>query len=151
MIDITQGDARDVAAIMPVMDDAFDPLFGESWSSSQCLAALSMPNCRLILARNNSAMIGFAISRWVLDDEELLMIAVSQHHQRQGVASRLLGEIADNAGLSGRRSLFLEVRSGNTARAFYENSGFTETGCRKDYYKGSDGILHDSITITLNM
>jgi len=151
MIDITEGDARDVAAIMPVMEDAFDPLFGESWNASQCLAALSMPNCRLILARNNSAITGFAISRWVLDEEELLMVAVSRHHQRQGVATRLLDHIADNAGVSNRRSLFLEVRSGNAAKAFYENKGFTETGRRKGYYKGSDGCLHDSITMTLNM
>ena len=86
MIEIAEGDARDIAAIMPVMDDAFDPLFGESWNASQCLAALSMPNCRLVFARNNSAIIGFAISRWVLDEEELLMIAVSRHHQRQGVS-----------------------------------------------------------------
>ena len=151
MIEIAEGDARDIAAIMPVMDDAFDPLFGESWNASQCLAALSMPNCRLIFARSNSAIIGFAISRWVLDEEELLMIAVSRHHQRQGVASILLSHVADNAGSSNRRSLFLEVRSGNAAKAFYEKRGFTETGLRKDYYKGSDGTRHDSITMTLNM
>ena len=151
MIDIAEGDARDVAAIMPVMDDAFDPLFGESWNASQCLAALSMPNCRLVFARNNSTIIGFAISRWVLDEEELLMIAVSRHHQRKGVASKLLGHITANARSSHRSTLFLEVRSGNAAQTFYENSGFTETGRRKDYYKGNDNNRHDSITMTLNM
>jgi len=30
MIDIIEGDARDISAIMPIMENAFDPFFGEA-------------------------------------------------------------------------------------------------------------------------
>ena len=51
MIEIVEGDASDIAAIIPIMQDAFDPRFGEAWTAAQCLSAMAIPGCRLLLGR----------------------------------------------------------------------------------------------------
>lgn len=151
MITINEGDAYNIAAIMPVMDDAFDPAFGESWTAAQCLSALAMPDCRLLIASADDVVIGFSISRWVLDIEELLMIGVAKAWQRQRVGSLLLNAIVNHAKADGREKLFLEVRDGNVAHDFYCVAGFEPLGRRKQYYHGSNGVRPDAITMAMNL
>jgi [ribosomal protein S18]-alanine N-acetyltransferase len=148
MITVTQGDAHDVASIMPVMQNAFDPAFGEAWSAAQCLSLLAIPNTALYLARSVDAVIGFAMTRWVLDEEELLMIGVVDSKQRMNIGSSLLNHMIYHAAYNGRSKVFLEVRDGNVAEYFYKAKGFTETGRRKGYYKGQNGLIYDAITMT---
>lgn len=149
MINIVEGSAHDIASIMPVMVDAFDPAFGEAWSSAQCLSALAMPDCRLLIAKQNTEIAGFAMSRWVLDTEELLMIGVARRWQRQNVGSDLLKEIVRRSREEVRTQLFLEVRDGNEAHAFYAAFGFKPIGRRKQYYKGSGTYRPDAITMSM--
>lgn len=151
MIEVVEGDARDISAIMPIMEDAFDPAFGEAWTSAQCLSALAMPGCRLLLAKAGEKNCGFAMTRWVLDTEELLMIGVARSMQRRAVGSMLLNEVVRLANEEGRSQLFLEVRDGNAAYDFYTRLGFQPIGRRKQYYKGSDGDRPDAITMTLKI
>ena len=148
MIEITLGTPDDVAAIMPVMSDAFDPEFGEAWSAVQCLSALSMPCSRLFLAKSNDdAVVGFAITRWVVDEEELLMIGVLNEFRKQKIASSMLDNIRSCAASGGRNKIFLEVREDNSARNFYHNYGFSEIGRRRGYYMGIDGKMRDAVTM----
>lgn len=148
MIEIVEGDATDIAAIMPIMNDAFDPAFGEAWSAAQCLSALAMPDCRLLMAKDADEVCGFAMSRWVLDTEELLMIGVAHKYQRQNIGSLLLQEVLKIAREAGRAQVFLEVRDGNPAHRFYEQFGFAPIGRRKNYYRGTDGARPDAITMS---
>ncbi len=147
MIEIAEGDARDIAAIMPVMQKAFDPEYGESWTAAQCISTLSIPNTRLVMARRNKTAVGFAISRWVLDQEELLMIGVSPDIQGAGIGRSIIGEVVRNLKKAHREILFLEVRDGNPAYFFYQKMGFTVSGRRKNYYRGLTGAYHDAITM----
>lgn len=34
MIQVVEGDAQDIAAMMTIMEDAFDPRFGETWTAA---------------------------------------------------------------------------------------------------------------------
>ena len=151
MIDIVEGDATDIASIMPVMDDAFDPFFGESWTAAQCFSTLAMPDCRLLIAKSGDAVAGFAMSRWVLDIEELLMIGVAKTWQRRNIGSMLLAAIVGHAKTEGRSRLFLEVRDGNVAHDFYHASGLEPIGRRKQYYRGTNGIRPDAITMAMDL
>ena len=63
-------------AVMAVMDDSFDPRFGEAWTASQCAGLLPMPGVWLTLAREDDAVVGFALARVVADEAELLLLAV---------------------------------------------------------------------------
>jgi [ribosomal protein S18]-alanine N-acetyltransferase len=147
LIEIIEGDAHDIASIMPVMQSAFNPAFGEAWTASQCMALLAIPESRLLLAKNSREIVGFAISRWVLDEEEVMMIGVAPIHQRRGVASKLLQTIIKRAQISDRQTIFLEVRINNEAISFYEQLGFQVIGRRKEYYRSDNGSAIDAITM----
>ena len=147
MIEIIQGGAPDVAAIMPIMRGAFDPAHGEAWTSAQCISALSLPQNRLLLAIDGTQLAGFALSRWVLDEEELLMIAIAPQKQRLGSGRILLDAVVRNAKSENRTKIFLEVRDGNDAMRFYGAIGFAEIGRRKQYYQGNNGLCFDAITM----
>ncbi len=149
MISVVEGSAGDISAVMSVMDDAFDRRFGEAWTAAQCLSTLVLPDCRLLLAKFEGEVAGFAISRWVLEHEELLMIGVSRALQGQKIGKALLSEIIGRARTSGRTKVFLEVRDGNNAHDFYEKSGFITIGRRRNYYKSAEGISPDAITMNL--
>lgn len=152
MTRITAGDAHDVTSIMHVMETAFSPAFGEAWSASQCLSALSLPECRLLIARDDLGEVtGFAISRWVLETEELLMIGVDPRRQRNNIGSALMEEIISRACAAGREKLFLEVREDNAAHQFYTARGFVAIGRRRQYYRGANGQLSDAITMALTL
>jgi [ribosomal protein S18]-alanine N-acetyltransferase len=151
MIEVVRGDARDIASIMPIMEAAFDPTFGEAWTASQCLSALAMPGSRLVLALVDGAVAGFGLSRWVIDSEELLMIGVAPAVQGQAVGRSMLHHIVDSARTEGRNQMFLEVRDGNAAQHFYAKFGFVPVGRRKQYYKGTNGLKHDAITMALTI
>ena len=140
MIRVVAGDAKDIASIMPIMSDAFDPRFGEAWTAAQCLSTLVLPDCQLLLAKDGDVVCGFAITRWVFEHEELLMIGVARKYQRQQIGQNLLSDVINRGQIAGREKLFLEVRDGNPASFFYLKAGFAPSGRRKNYYKSTEGI-----------
>jgi len=146
---LTLSDAgvADLGAVMVTMRDAFDPAFGEAWTESQCLGILSLPGVWLTLARQGDQPVGFALSRIVADEAELLLLAVGRAHRRIGVGRTLLASVVVAAQSRGATRLFLEVRDGNAARALYDAAGFRAVGCRRDYYRGRDGSAHDAHTL----
>ncbi len=147
MIEITCGCAHDIASIMPIMHSAFEDQYGEAWNAAQCLGLLAMPGSQLLLAKKNDEVQGFALSRWVGNEEELLMIGVGQDHQRKGIGISILNQLVDIAIQRGVDVIFLEVREGNPAYQFYSASEFRIVGRRNNYYSGADGKLFNAITM----
>lgn len=93
---------------------------------------------------------GFAVFRRVLDEAELLNIAVAPEHARRGGGRTLLHAVL--ARLAGQtRCLHLEVRAGNvSAIGLYENLGFVRTGLRRGYYPTAGG-REDAILMRLDL
>ena len=91
-IEIIRGGTADLPAIMPVMASAFGTEFGEAWTESQCLGVVSMPGSHLVIARHDSA-VGFALSRVIIDECELMLLAVNAESQRAGIGRDLLDAI----------------------------------------------------------
>lgn len=151
MITLKDGSAHDVAAIMAIMNEAFDPDYGERWNSAQCVAMLSIPDTSLLLASYNGAIVGFAITRWVMDEEELLLIGVTKAYQRRGIGSHVVNHIIDRAIENNRQTIFLEVRDNNKAKDFYTQKGFRDIGRRKNYYTGQNGNIFDAVTMSLDI
>ena len=86
-------------------------------------------------AADSATPVAFAEFVIVLDECQLLNIAVLQSHQHQGLGSRLLAELLGEAEQQGCISCALDVRSSNSAAlALYESAGFRQVGQRKDYY-----------------
>ncbi|MBK6706675.1 MAG: ribosomal protein S18-alanine N-acetyltransferase [Sphingomonadales bacterium] len=150
-VQVAERDAREIAAIMPIMESAFHPEYGEAWTAAQCLSLLATPGTSLITAEMGGVVTGFALTRWVFDEEELLMIGVAPEFQRMGIAGNLAARIIARAKASNRKRIFLEVRSNNPARHFYLQLGFADCGVRKAYYRGSNGNRFDATTMALDL
>ena len=142
-----ESDIFGLDAVMAVMEDSFDPAFGEAWTGPQCAGLLPMPGVWLSLARNGDEVIGFALGRIVLREAELLLLAVRRGRQGAGVGQMLLDRFVAIAGRRGAEQLHLEVREGNPAIRLYSRAGFGEVGRRKNYYNGCDGELYDALTL----
>ena len=83
---------------------------------------------------------GFAISRIVLDEAELLSIALDPEVRGRGYSTTLLKRHAERVRRAGAESLFLEVAADNApALALYRGLGMVEIGRRKGYYPASAG------------
>ena len=143
------GGARDIGAVDALMADAFDPAFGEAWTRNQCLGVLALPGVGLLVAEVDDGPAGFALTRRVLDEAELLLLAVAPRHRRRGVGAALLRAVAADARVAGCAKLHLEVRSGNPAVDLYLAHGFAKQGERRGYYRGRDGSLHDAHSYAL--
>jgi ribosomal-protein-alanine N-acetyltransferase len=145
---LAEGGLRDLDAVMRVMEESFDPSFGEAWTGPQCAGLLPMPGVWMTLARDGDAVVGFSLSRIVLIEAELLLLAVSKNGQRAGIGRRLLERFIGLAADRGAEKLYLEVRDGNEAVRLYNALGFREIGRRRNYYTGKDGQLYDAITLS---
>lgn len=144
---LARGGADDLADVMAVMDDSFDPRFGEAWTASQCAGLLPLPGVWLTVARGAEGAAGFALARLVADEAELLLLAVRHRAQRRGIGKLLLGDFERSAAKRGARRLHLEVRDGNPAFRLYERSGYALVARRRNYYKGRDGYCYDALTL----
>lgn len=135
---------------MAIMPAAFDPRFGEAWNQRQTDAMLATPLSRhLVAIAPDGSPAGFALSRAIAGEEELLLIAVHPDHRKQGYGAALLARVIATARDAGIQTVFLEVRANNPALQFYHNFGFAAIGRRPGYYQGSDGARFDAITLAL--
>lgn len=81
-------------------------------------------------------LVGFALTRVVLDEAELYAVGVKPDWRRQGLATVLLNAAFSGVQALGARTLFLEVaRSNAAARALYGTLGFQTVGERPGYYR----------------
>jgi ribosomal-protein-alanine N-acetyltransferase len=116
--------------------------FAHPWPASEVesMAASSTMFGLSAVDGGSDALLGFIISRKVLDEAEVLTIAVSSQHRRKGLAAALLADHLSTLAMERVRRLFLEVDEGNTAaRALYAKFGFVEKGRREGYYRKADG------------
>lgn len=138
-------------AVMEVMNEAFDPGYGEAWNEPQTLSMLALPGVWLSLARIGDRAAGFALNRIIADEAELLLLAVSPHSRRQGVGMALIERSRRLARMRNGIRLHLEVRHNNPAIILYNKAGFDLVGRRPGYYKGIDGAVHDALTLSCRL
>lgn len=111
------------------------------WSENAIADTLAQSGCIFL-----SEPKGFLIARQILDEAEVLAVAVDPDAQRSGIATRLIDAFHQGWQDQGIATAFLEVAALNTgARAFYSAQGYAETGLRKAYYKRADGQFDDAV------
>jgi ribosomal-protein-alanine N-acetyltransferase len=146
-----EGDRNALGDAMDVMVRAFDPVYGEAWTLSQLSGVMLMPGTWLTVARIDAAPLGFALVRSVLDECELLLLAVDPLWRGRGVGETLLRDSLRTARRRRITSMNLEVRSTNKAVKLYEKTGFEYVHRRPGYYRGNDGQLHDALSFRIDM
>ncbi len=146
---VTRQDALTRAAdIAKLMERAFLPEFGEAWTKQQFTNAMLMQGMDLFVANDADTITAFALTRCVLDECELLLIAVNPSNRNRGIGQELLNSIQQNCLSNGISRIFLEMRENNDAVSLYQRFGFVITGHRPRYYKGVSGQVYDALTLT---
>lgn len=86
---------------------------------------------------------GMIMARVVIDEAEIVTLAVMPEARRRGLGARLLRAAMAEAARRGATKVFLEVDVANVAaKALYETVGFAEVGLRRKYYaNGSDALI----------
>jgi ribosomal-protein-alanine N-acetyltransferase len=146
-IDLRDGDVRDLDRVDRIMADAFDARWGEAWTRNQVIGILAVPGVWLTIAELNGQAVGFALTRGVLDEAELLLLAVMPEARRRGVGAALLRAVMADCATRKISRIHLEVRAGNDAIKLYSSSGFSKIGERRDYYRGVDGRTYSALTL----
>lgn len=145
---LLSGGLAEIDDLAAISAAAFDPRFGEAWSGLQLRGTLAQPGSWLRLACRDDAMVGFSLCRLIVDEAELLLIAVVPDARGAGVGGALLTAAIDEARGRGVSEIFLEMRDGNAAAlALYRSRGFAEVGRRRDYYRGAGDLRFDAITM----
>ena len=147
----------DLDRIMAVMSAAFAPEFGEAWNRRQVEDALVIGNCHYALAFARADPLaaeecaGFSLSRSGVDEEELLLLAVTPAQRGRGHGARLLERFLEAARARGATRALLEMRQGNPAEQLYRRRQFVQIGSRPNYYRGTNGERVDALTFACEL
>ena len=110
--------------------------FGDPWSEDSIASELDNPLSLWLVAEQDGAVCGYVGSQTVLDETDMMNIAVRPDCRRQGIAAALIEELVSRLKERGSHILRLEVRESNApAIALYNSMGFTQLGLRKNYYR----------------
>ena len=110
--------------------------FSAPWSENSISSELTNPLSCWLVALDGDRVAGYVGSQTVLDESDMMNIAVDPQYRRQGIARALVEELVKCLARKESRCLTLEVRASNAgAIALYGKLGFVQVGLRKNYYR----------------
>lgn len=115
------------------------------WTERQCASAFAQKAFLAYGVFQSTVLIAYVTTYHVLDEFEILNIAVLPEFRRMGIARHLLLTTLQEAKKMAIQNICLEVRVTNSAAiGLYENCGFIRTGVRPHYYPdtGEDALLY---------
>ncbi len=113
------------------------------WSRQQFQESLASYQCTVYEQANQ--VVGFCILQPVLDEANLLLMAIHPSQQGKGLGYELL-ESSIQQLKNNPIQIFLEVRESNTAAiGLYEKIGFHQIDLRKNYYPNPDGSREHAV------
>ena len=132
---------RDLPAIQSIEQVSYP----KPWSTSVFVGEIEMARRgerHYLVAHLGNELVGYAGLMFVVGDAHVTNIACAPAHQRTGVATRLLAELAWTAIERECGALTLEVRASNVgAQALYRSFGFGPVGVRKRYYENVEDAI----------
>lgn len=110
--------------------------FSDPWSVSAFEYELKNPLSVWLVAAEGDQVAGYVGSQTVIDESDMMNIAVAPAYRRQGIAEKLISMLIVQLKDRGSYSLTLEVRASNIpAIGLYQKLGFTQVGRRPNYYR----------------
>lgn len=123
-----------VAADVPQLAGFLPAALGGSWTGKD-LAGSGTKGRMLRVLACGAQIAGFAECLQVVDEAELLALAIAPASRRCGLGQLLLKQVLAELQELGCRKCLLEVRRSNdAARRLYSKAGFVPDGVRKAYY-----------------
>lgn len=119
------------------------------WSAQEIIEMLCAPGTCAYAASDAA---GFAIVRAVLDEAELLTIAIAPEARGRGKGHALLCGLMHALAAEDIRRLHLDVADDNhAAQALYAKTGFADMGRRRAYYPRGAGPAADARLLTCDL
>lgn len=162
----TESDLEAIAAI-EAASFAKPGVKEAAWTVAALHAELIRPHTRLFVAVANATsaqgvdaadnaldhvddfIVGYCLLWLVVDEAEILTLAIDPQMRRQGIGSYLLEGVMAAVAQQGAGCMYLDVRESNDAgRALYTRAGFLQIGERKRYYEGRENALLLKRTLT---
>lgn len=113
------------------------------WNKQQFQESLASYQCTVYEQANQ--VVGFCILQPVLDEANLLLMAIHPSQQGNGLGYKLLDQSIQQL-KNNPIQIFLEVRESNTAAIrLYEKTGFHQIDVRKNYYPNQDGSREHAV------
>ena len=108
----------------------------EAWSEKSVASELTNQLSLWLVALEENAVAGYVGSQTVMDETDMMNVAVHPDHRRKGIAEELVLSLVEALKEKGSHCLTLEVRASNApAIGLYEKLGFQQVGLRKNYYR----------------
>lgn len=125
--------AKDAAQAAAILREARE---AASWSEEALREAVFLSGVVAFVGERSDVISGIVLGRQVLDEAEILNLAVKQGARRQGEGRALIRRVLQLFAERQVSRVFLEVRESNAgAISFYRGLGFQAAGVRKDYYR----------------
>lgn len=118
-------------------------IFNDFYSKNMIIDMLKNTNYHTIIVEDLK-IIGYVIINSVLDECEIMHIAVDENARRKGIGNQLIAKLIDHAKSEKIVKIHLEVRESNiSAISLYKKHGFKIISTRKKYYTNPDenGII----------
>lgn len=137
---LSQADRVDLrtpsASDMPAVAAIEDASFADPWSAREFSSVLAVDHSIFLIAESSGEIVGYVVAISVLDEAEILNVAVSPSRRGEGIGGVLLDAALAQVESRGAESVFLEVRVSNVAAmALYQSRRFAEISKRKNYYR----------------
>ena len=131
MMNITEMNASHV----PQVAQLEQLCFADPWSEKSIASELTSKWSYWLVAVEDDRVVGYIGSQSSIDESDVMNVAVHPDFRRKGIAEKLINHLVEELKNRGSHALLLEVRASNApAIALYEKLGFTQVGCRKNYY-----------------
>ena len=146
---IEPAEPRDADAIAKLHAQGFY----RGWPREDFAAYIAGEGTSLYVACDAKRRIaGFAMIRHLVDEAELITIAVDGKWRKKGVGVALMRALFDDLLMSPARKLFLEVAADNAAALrLYGKMGFAYVSERKGYYPRPDGTAATAIVMARDL
>ena len=132
MIDIVKMQAEHCRSVAELEAKCFSL----PWSENAIRSELDNPLAFWLVAVIDTKVVGYVGSQSVIDEADMMNLAVDTAYRRKGVGRQLVNALISNLKDKCVRSLTLEVRiSNSSAIALYKDMGFEEVGRRPGYYQ----------------
>ena len=119
--------------------------FSQPWPEASIASYMEKGNTLFIVAKDGSRIVGYMALMRILNESDLVSIAVDEEYRQMGIAREILDIGYEMARDNGVEMIHLEVRESNEpAIALYESEGFIRDGLRKGFYEKprEDAILY---------
>lgn len=122
-------------AHVPAIAELEKICFNDPWPDQSIRSELTNPLSLWLVALKDGEVAGYVGSQTVIDESDVMNVAVAPQHRRKGLARTLFLTLENLLKEKKSHSLTLEVRASNeAAQALYAGLGYVQVGRRPNYY-----------------